>query len=102
MGRLKMYKTAAEMEKAIDAYIEHCKESDERLTITGATLFLGFSQKKSLYDYKEDGEYKDAVNRLLLNVEHSYEKALHGNNVTGAIFALKNMGWKDKVETTST
>jgi hypothetical protein len=27
-----------------------------------------------------------------------YEKSLRQNNCTGAIFALKNFGWKDKTE----
>ena len=32
-------------------------------------------------------------------VEMGYELKLSGASVTGAIFALKNMGWRDKVET---
>lgn len=31
-------------------------------------------------------------------VEMAYEHKLSTSNVTGAIFALKNMGWKDKSE----
>jgi hypothetical protein len=31
-------------------------------------------------------------------VEMSYEQKLSSKDVTGAIFALKNMGWKDKSE----
>lgn len=31
-------------------------------------------------------------------VEMAYEHKLSSINVTGAIFALKNMGWKDKSE----
>jgi len=31
-------------------------------------------------------------------VEAEYERRLHGNNVAGAIFALKNHGWSDKHE----
>ena len=31
-------------------------------------------------------------------VECEYEKRLAGQSPTGAIFALKNMGWKDKSE----
>ena len=29
-------------------------------------------------------------------MEMEYEKRLHGNNPTGAIFALKNFGWPDR------
>ena len=34
----------------------------------------------------------------LLIVENGYEMALRENNAAGSIFALKNMGWKDKTE----
>lgn len=32
-------------------------------------------------------------------IEMYHEEGLSENNVTGRIFALKNMGWKDKTET---
>lgn len=31
-------------------------------------------------------------------IEMSYEEKLNTKGVAGAIFALKNMGWKDKAE----
>jgi hypothetical protein len=31
-------------------------------------------------------------------IEMYHEERLSENNVTGAIFALKNMGWRDKSE----
>ena len=31
-----------------------------------------------------------------------YEEQLDSKNATGAIFALKNMNWKDKIESTNT
>ena len=34
-----------------------------------------------------------------MKIENGYEKRLFENNPTGSIFALKNMGWKDKTET---
>lgn len=32
-------------------------------------------------------------------IEQYHELGLDGNSVAGRIFALKNMGWKDKIET---
>ena len=37
-----------------------------------------------------------------LKVENSYEKELRGKFFAGAIFALKNFGWSDKMETEHT
>jgi hypothetical protein len=34
----------------------------------------------------------------LSRIENIYEKGLKGRNPAGAIFALKNFGWKDRQE----
>jgi hypothetical protein len=68
-------------------------------TITGLVLFLGFVSRQSLLDYAKRGdEFSDIVKRAKCRVEHGYEKALWGDTPTGAIFALKQMGWSDKQE----
>lgn len=67
-------------------------------TITGLALFLGFASRQSFYDYEKDGLFSYAIKRARLKIESQYEKALHYNNPTGAIFALKNFGWSDKLE----
>lgn len=72
----------------------------EPITITGLTLFLGFQSRSSLDDYCKDSEdFSYIIKKAKLLVEHNYEKGLHGESPTGQIFALKNMGWRDKVET---
>jgi len=72
----------------------------EPATVTGLVLFLGFSSKSSLEDQEKRGEeFSAVIKRARLRVEHGYEMKLHGDKNTGAIFALKNMGWRDKVET---
>jgi len=70
-------------------------------TITGLALHLGFESRQSFYDYenRENTEYSYIIKRARLFIEHEYEKCLHGTSPTGAIFALKNFGWKDKQET---
>jgi hypothetical protein len=97
-GRPRIYETVEELEQAVEAYIADCKENKKKPSVTGATLHLGFCDKTTLYDYRDRAEYSHSVKRLLLFVENGYEEALHGNSVTGSIFALKNMGWKDKTE----
>jgi hypothetical protein len=71
----------------------------EPATITGLALYLGFCSKQSLYDYGEKVEFTYPIKKARLYIENKYEQNLHGNSPTGSIFALKNMGWKDKTET---
>jgi hypothetical protein len=42
--------------------------------------------------------FSHSVKRAKMIVENAYEKRLQGSNPTGAIFALKNMNWRDKIE----
>lgn len=75
------------------------KRSPCYTTITGLAIFLGFESRQSIYDYEKDGTFSYIIKNARLRVEEQYEQRLHGTTPTGAIFALKNMGWKDKVET---
>lgn len=70
----------------------------ENITITGLCLYLGFESRQSFYDYEKRQEFSYLIKRARLLVENKYEKSLSGKEVVGAIFALKNMGWVDKVE----
>lgn len=70
----------------------------EPLTVTGLSIFLGFNSKGTLYEYAKKKEFSDSIKRALLFVEQKYEEMLLSKASTGAIFALKNMGWKDKTE----
>lgn len=67
-------------------------------TISGLCLYIGFDSRNSFYDYEKKEEFKYTVKRARLFIETEYESMLQGQNVTGAIFALKNMGWYDKQE----
>ena len=94
-----MYKTVEEFDNRVTEYFEYLKEEGYPATITGITMFLGFADKCSLYDYeKKNSGFAHSVKRVRLAVENVYEMNLHGNNVAGSVFALKNMGWKDKTE----
>lgn len=70
----------------------------EHPTVTGLALYLGFSNRLSLYDYKEHDEFSDIIKRATTRIEHNYEKSLFSNTPAGSIFALKNMGWQDKTQ----
>lgn len=94
-----MFETPEAMQEAADAYLEECRLTKERPGIAKLCYMLGFESRQSFYDYEQNPEFTYTVKRLRLWIESGYEAALNGNNPTGAIFALKNMGWKDKVET---
>ncbi len=95
-GRPPIFETEKELETLIDAYIA---EKGEKVTITGLAYHLGFESRQSIYDYKEKPEFTYILKRATLWIESMYEQKLSGTTPTGTIFALKNMGWKDKHET---
>lgn len=64
--------------------------------VTGLARALGFCDRQSLYDYEKRAEYSCTIKAARMRVEESYENALFSRSCTGAIFGLKNMGWKDK------
>jgi hypothetical protein len=93
-GRPPKYEKAEEVRVKCVQYFESCIELDEKITITGLALFLGFSSRNTLYDYAKKEEFKYIIKNAMLVVENSYESK--GTNFD--IFALKNMGWTDKQE----
>lgn len=78
-----------------DFTVEEWKRYPEKPTITGLALHLGFSSKTTLYQYAKKPEFAYSIKRALSFVEKHYETQLNERAATGAIFALKNMGWKD-------
>lgn len=68
-------------------------------TITGLAYYLGFESRQSFYDYEKNEGFSYTIKRARLFIEIEYEMQLSVGNTTGAIFALKNMGWIDKTAT---
>lgn len=114
-GRPPRYETAEDMRKKLIEYLEYIqgekgtdvgkdgqleewKRPPENITITGLCLYLGFESRQSFYDYEKREEFSYLIKRARLLVENRHEQGLSGQYVTGHIFALKNMGWVDKVE----
>ena len=98
-GRPPFFETKEELDKKIQEYFDDCDRYDQPFTITGLALHLGFCSRQSLYDYEKKEEFSYSIKRAKAMVENAYEKALSTSpSATGAIFALKNFGWKDKQE----
>lgn len=100
-GRPPMFKNVGEITIKINEYFlslldEEQKEYIERPTITGLALYLGFCSRNSFYDYIKKKDFKYIVKRASQVVAMSYEEMLLTKLSTGAIFALKNMGWEDR------
>jgi len=98
VGRPPIYETVEQILPALEAWEELISNGDKP-TVTGLCLALGFESKDTLYAYRDKPDFSYPIKKALLIVENGYEKALRENQPTGSIFALKNMGWKDKQET---
>lgn len=94
-GQPPKFSTPEDFKKACDEYIF---SNPGRLTVTGLAMWLGFCDRQSLYDYEKRDGYSCIVKEARLAVEHDYELSLRSSYVVGSIFALKNMGWKDRHE----
>jgi hypothetical protein len=67
-------------------------------TIAGLALHLGFSSRQEMEDYELKGKFAEKIRRARLRIMAGYEKKLHVTSSTGAIFALKSMGWNERPE----
>lgn len=108
-GRPAFFESKEDLKEKVIEYFESYikpKEGEEEITpaigtkptITGLALYLGFESRQSFYDYKKNEEFSYLLKKAALYIEMNYEELLESKASTGAIFALKNMGWKDKTE----
>jgi len=97
-GRPRSIKSPEQFDSLVDEYVAQCEERDVPVTLTGMILHLGLSSRQSLDEYKNYEGFSDCVKRAKLYVELAYEMRLNGDKPTGAIFALKNLGWRDRIE----
>ena len=96
-GRPLKFKTVKALQGAIDKYFADCEETGEPLTVTGLALALS-TTRDVLMDYQGKDEYSNTVKMAKLKIENAYEKRLIGRGNGGDVFALKQFGWKDKIE----
>lgn len=98
VGRPLLYSDPEKLAEMCEDYFAQIELAGRNPTITGLTYFLGFADKTTLYDYRDRPEFSHPIKRAILRVEMGYEAGLTEQSVAGRIFALKNMGWKDKTE----
>ena len=93
-GREPDYTDPALMQDKIDEYFR----IDKVPTVPGLAYHLGFASTVSLIDYTAKKEFSFAIKRAKLKIEAFNAKQLHEKigNVSGIIFTLKNMGWRDQ------
>lgn len=122
------FTNASQLEQLIDAYFKHIegefhfedipvksKTDDdvtekkkvwdrppEQPTISGLALYLGFDSCDALDDYCANGQYAPLIKRARLRIETAYEQKLHQGPASGAIFALKKLGWNQHGANTHT
>jgi len=96
-GRPRKISDSSEFDRLTDEYIERCRENSAPITWTGLALYLGFSSRQAIDEYASYEGFSDSVKRAKLLVENAYETRLYTSSPAGPIFALKNMGWSDKL-----
>lgn len=94
MARPATWTDSEAFEKSVEEYFNN-KETNH--TWTGLAIHLGFESRQSLEDYKDKEGFSYPIKKALLRIERKYEEAMM-KQPAGAIFALKNFGWKDKQE----
>lgn len=121
-GRPPKYRTAEEMQAAIDAYFTSCdghpimdhegypimdKNGDVILvgqkppTITGLALALGFTSRRALLDYQGKREFLHTITRAKSRIEEYAEGRLFDRDgQRGAEFSLRcNFRWSAEAKT---
>jgi hypothetical protein len=107
MATEKKYKTPELLSEAIGDYFKNGVRTKKVMlgnvavdmpvpTITGLVIHLGFCDRQSFYDYEKYKGYSCTIKKARTFIECHYEEMLQVGNTTGAIFALKNFGWRDK------
>lgn len=100
------FKNKAALNRLIDEYFERAKNPTDKqaepVTVAGLALYLGFTSKEQFDDYETLGKYRTIIKRARFRVMAYYESRLHYPAPTGAMFALKSMGWGDKTKANKT
>jgi len=95
-GRPRRIKSPAEFEILAAQYFDKCDKEKKPYLITGLALALGLCSRAELFDYGSYDEFEFVARQAIARVEMSYEQRLQEGKPVGAIFALKNMGWRDE------
>ena len=98
-GRPLLFKTPADLQRAVDHYFFNCDLTGEMPLITGLALALN-TNRATIKAYRERPDFTGILSRANAICEHHWERILYGGQTSAAapIFALKNYGWTDKQE----
>ncbi|MBC7399750.1 MAG: hypothetical protein H7289_07370 [Mucilaginibacter sp.] len=101
---MKFFKKKEPLVKLIESYFTSVDDippgkKPEPPTLAGLALHLGFNSKEDLDIYEQRGRFKFVIKQARLRVMTYYESRLYAPNPTGAMFALKNMGWDINAKT---
>lgn len=109
-GRPPLFSTPEELQTKIDEYFLEGLTAKELVvgkgetkkvvkvvmpTISGLALYLGFCDRHSFYEYEKKEKFTHTIKMARAKLEQHYEELLQQGLGAGAIFALKNFGWKD-------
>lgn len=65
-------------------------------TKSGLALYLGFCDRRSLYDYEKKKGFSYIIKRVKAQLSDHHETGLDKDKCSGHIFWLKCDGWNDK------
>lgn len=94
-GRPPVFNTPEELIIKIEEYINLTIQKRGKLRITDLVIHCGFESRQSFYDLEKRDGFSYIIKRARMFIESQYESLLQDGLGAGAIFALKNMGWKD-------
>ena len=107
-----MFETVEELELRIDEYFEDCITEKNTPTVSGLSLYVGFLDRQSLFDYVNKDytdskgiKFSSCIKKAKSAIERNVEdQLLKGEgNQAGRIFVLKNgFNWRDKTEIDAT
>ena len=85
------------LEKLINEYFKR----EVRPTLSGLAVSLDID-RRTLWNYGQKDKFFPVIKAARERVEEIYEQHLiYSDKPTGVIFALKNMGWKDRSDITT-
>jgi len=96
-GRPPIFKTPEEFDAIASAFFAEREALEQPPTVNGLALALGMT-RETLLRYEEKPEFSDTVKAIRHRLEDAWERRLGNTACTGAIFWLKNQGWRDKTE----
>lgn len=94
VGHPLKFATPEDLNNAIDVYFKNTERKE--WSVSGLAVALTTS-RKVLMEYEDKAEYSNTIKGAKCLIEQEYERRGWEKPSTFAIFALKNMGWRDQV-----